>query len=325
MQILLTGSTGFLGNNVLRHLLQDGHQVTVTNRHTSDPRPLDGLDLETLQIDLNDPNAVGNAVSHVDLVIHSAATIHLGWTQLEASRHFNVRATQGLAQAARRHNIRMIHVSTVDALAPASNTTVMSETDQHPSKPACSYVVSKREAEIVFLEEVQRGLDGVIVNPGFMVGPWDWKPSSGQMMLAVAKGAGLFAPIGGCSVVDVRDVACGILSAIENGRAGQRYILGGENLTYRRLWTQMAQVVGRRPPITTLPNWVNWIAGTVGDLCGKISGKEPLINSANTQMGSLYHWYSSAKAECELGYKIGSVNDGLHDAWQWFRENGYAG
>ena len=325
MQILLTGSTGFLGNNVLRHLLKDGHQVVATNRHTSDPRPFDGLDIETLQIDLNDLKSVGHAVSDVDLVIHSAASIHLGWTQLEASRRVNVAATQGLAQAARRRNIRMIHVSTVDTLAPASSTTVMTETDQHPSKPACSYVVSKREAEVAFLQEVQRGLDGDIVNPGFMVGPWDWKPSSGQMMLAVAKGAGLFAPSGGCTVVDVRDVACGIISAIKNGRSGERYILGGENLTYRELWTQMARVVGRRPPLTTLPRWVNWTAGAFGDLYGKVSGKEPLINSANTQMGSLYHWYSSDKAESELGYKIGSVNDGLLDAWEWFRQHGYAG
>jgi len=157
-----------------------------------------------------------------------------------------------------------------------------------------------------------------------MVGPWDWKPSSGQMMLAIAKGAGLFAPRGGGTVADVRDVACGIISAIENGRPGERYILGGENLTYRELWSQMAEVVGKRPPINLLPEWINWTAGRTGDLIGKISGKEPIINSANTSMGSLFHWYSSEKARRELGYKNSPLKDGLLDAWQWFQQHGYA-
>ena len=305
-------------------LLEDGHWVTVTNRHTSDHRPLDGLKAETLQIDLNESAAVSHAVKDVDLVIHAAAIIHLGWTREAESRRFNVGSTRLLAQAARRQNIRMIHVSTVDALAPSGKANLYNETNLEPSKSACSYVVTKREAELAFLNEVDSGLNGFIVNPGFMVGPWDWKPSSGQMMLAIAKGAGLFAPRGGCTVADVRDVVCGIISAIENGRPGERYILGGENLTYRELWSQMAEVVGKRPPINLLPEWINWTAGRTGDLFGKISGKEPIINSANTSMGSLFHWYSSEKARRELGYKNSPLKDGLLDAWQWFKQHGYA-
>lgn len=305
-------------------LLEDGHWVTVTNRHTSDRRPLDGLKTETLQIDLNESAAVCHAVKDVDLVIHAAAIIHLGWTREAESRRFNVGSTRLLAQAARRQNIRMIHVSTVDALAPSGKANLYNETNLQPSKPACSYVVTKREAELAFLAEVDSGLNGFIVNPGFMVGPWDWKPSSGQMMLAIAKGAGLFAPRGGCTVADVRDVACGIISAIENGRPGERYILGGQNLTYRELWSQMAEVVGKRPPINLLPEWINWTAGRTGDLIGKITGKEPIINSANTSMGSLFHWYSSEKARRELGYKNSPLKDGLLDAWQWFQQHGYA-
>ena len=324
MQILLTGATGFLGNNLLRMLLDDGHSVTVINRHTSDRRPLDGLEIETIQIDLNETTAVSHAVNDVDLVIHAAAIIHLGWTRQEESRRFNVGATRLLAEAARRHNKRMIHVSTVDALASSGNGNLHDETNLEPSKPPCSYVVTKREAELAFLKEVDSGLNGLIVNPGFMVGPWDWKPSSGQMMLAIAKGAGLFAPRGGGTVADVRDVACGIISAMENGRPGERYILGGENLTYRELWSQMAEVVGKRPPISLLPNWLNWTAGQTGNLFGKISGKEPIVNSANTSMGSLFHWYSSEKAERELGYKNSPLKDGLSDAWQWFQLHGYA-
>ena len=324
MQVLLTGGTGFLGNNLLRMLLESGYGVTATTRHSSDPRPFDGLTIETLPIDLKEPNLVSSAVKDVDLVIHSAAMIHLGWTRQDEARRFNVEATRLLAQAARRKKIRMIHVSAGDGLAASQDGEPCDESDLTPPKPLCSYVASKRQAEEAVLEEVDAGLDGVIVNPGFMVGPWDWKPSSGQMMMAIAKGAGLFAPRGGCTVVDVRDVACGILSAIQHARRGERYILGGENLTYRELWSQMAEVVGKRPPISLTPRWANWAAGRTGDLWGRMTGKEPsFINSANTTMGSLIHWYRSDKAELELGYQNGSVEDGLIDAWQWFQQHGY--
>ena len=106
MQVLLTGGTGFLGNNLLRMLLESGYGVTATTRHSSDPRPFDGLTIETLPIDLNDPNAVSRSVKEVDLLIHSAAMIHLGWTRQEESHRFNVEGTRLLAQAARRNKIR---------------------------------------------------------------------------------------------------------------------------------------------------------------------------------------------------------------------------
>ena len=99
-------------------------------------------------------------------------------------------------------------------------------------------------------DEISLGLNAVIVNPGFMVGPWDWRPSSGEMMLAVAKQFVPFAPAGGCTVVDVRDVAEGVLSAVKHGRVGERYILGGENMDYLKLWTLMAKIAGSRPPQT---------------------------------------------------------------------------
>ncbi len=324
MRILLTGATGFLGNNLLRLLLEDGHEVAVTYRNSSDQRTLRDLAVEKVECDLMEPASVIQALANVELVIHSAAMIQIGWSKLEQSRRVNVEATRQLAQAARLHEIRMIHVSTVDALAPGSVDCPATENDIEPSKPPCSYVVSKREAEFAFAEQVSAGLDGVIVSPGFMIGPWDWRPSSGEMMLAIAKQFTPLAPRGGCSAVDVRDVACGIIAAIEHGRPGHNYILGGENVSYYDLWTRMARVVGSRPPIGKLPGFINWSAGKVGDLIGGISRNEPLVNSAATEMGSLTHWYSSQKAMQELGYQIGDVDTAMADAWDWFKSYGYA-
>ena len=322
MKILLTGATGFLGNNLLRALLRDGHEVSVLVRHSSDPRPTDGLDVEKVFANLDDPATLGLVANEADLVIHSAAMIQIGWSKLEASLRVNVESTRVLAEVARRKQIRMIHVSTVDTLAPGTIDRPATEEDREPRKPACSYVVSKTQAEEAFLEEVDKGLDGVIVNPGFMIGPFDWKPSSGEMMMAVAKQSPPFAPAGGCSAADVRDVAEGIVSAIQHARTGERYILGGENVTYFDLWTRMAKVVGSRSPKMKLPNWLAGVAGKFGDVAAKF-GKEPQVNSAATTMGQMFHFYSSDKAKSELGYQIGSIDIALEDAWNWFQEYGY--
>lgn len=325
MRILITGATGFLGNNLVRALLENGHEVTATIRHSSDPRPLTGLDVEKRHVDLSDAAEVNLAVSNADLLIHVAAMIHVGWKKLEESRQVNVHSTSLLAAAARRNNIRMIHVSTVDTLAAAKDVgDVVDESRQEPTKPECAYVVSKREAEQVVLDQVKLGLDGVIVNPGFMVGPWDWKPSSGKMMLTLSKIPILFfTPAGGCSVVDVRDVADGIVSAMTHGRSGERYILAGENMTYLELWRMMANVMNKRPPVKGLSNWLASCVGSVGDLFAKISGRESELNSAALKLGQMFHWYSSQKAEQELGYRIGNVEDALQDAWEWFKKNDY--
>lgn len=323
MRVLLTGATGFLGNNLLRLLLEDKYDVTVTVRPSSNRQALDGLDVECVDADLGKPETLVQAAASVDLIIHAAAMIHLGWTRLDEARRINVESTRALAEAARRHRIRMIHVSTVDTLACADKDRLVTESDREPAKPPCTYVVSKREAEEAFYEQIDLGLDGLVVHPGFMLGPWDWKPTSGMMIQTVCNNVAFFAPPGGCSVADVRDVACGILSAIEHGRTGENYILGGENLTFLDLWTRIAEITGSRKPFGVSPRWLAHAAGRIGDGVGKLIGKEPLLNSANVAIGNIYSWYSSEKAQKELGYRIGSADRAIEDSWKWLKAYGY--
>jgi dihydroflavonol-4-reductase len=323
MRVLVTGATGFLGNNIVRTLLQQGHKVTIAKRVSSDPRTIDGLDIESVDVDLTDRIQISPVVADVDLVIHAAAMIQLGWSKLAQSRRVNVEGTRTIAASCRRNNIRMLHISSVDALAASDGKVPNNETYLNPAKPSCAYVVSKRESEIAFLDQVDRGLDGVILSPGFMVGPNDWRPSSGEMMLAIWKQWLPFAPGGGCSVADVRDVAVGVVSAIEHGRVGQRYILGGDNITYFNLWTEMARVMDRPRPKFVLPNWIAELAGRGGDLAAKFLKHEPQVNSAATRMGQLYHWYDSSKAEQELGYQWQPLTIALEDAWKWFQQHNY--
>ncbi|HEV3417722.1 MAG TPA: HpnA protein, partial [Pirellulales bacterium] len=184
-------------------------------------------------------------------------------------------------------------------------------------------VITKREAEQVVLEQVEAGLDAVIVNPAFMLGPWDWKPSSGRMLLDLATGWGLLAPPGGNDFCDVRDVAAGILAALDRGSRGRRYILGGEPMSFLEAWSLFAKIIGVRPPWRkALPPGL-WVYGHFGDLRGWLTGREPNLNSAAVAMSRLEHHYSYARAAAELGYRPRPAREAAETAWKWFKDNGY--
>jgi len=324
MKILVTGATGFLGNNLARKMVELGHQVITTVRPTSDLRPLDGLDVETVHASLTAPTSIAPIVQDIDLIVHCAAIIQLGHSKRESSIQFNVDSTTVLAQAARRRGIRMINVSTVDTMAASKDGTLVDERSPDELKYDCSYVASKRAASSAFIEEVAKGLDGVTVCPGFMIGPNDWKPSSGEMLLFVAKTPLLYVAAGGCTVVDVRDVADGIIRSIHKAKTGEKYILGGENISYMDLWTRMSKTVGGWPPRLKMGNWLAGVAGKTGDLISKFTKEELPLNSAALSMGQMFNWYSSQKAIDELDYSIGDIDIAIEDAWKWFKLHDYA-
>src|SRR6476646_10824238 len=202
MTILVTGATGFVGNNVVRLLLQRGHRVRVLVRESADERPLARLSVEIVAGDVRDQSAVERAAQGVNGVIHAAGMVHIGWKKGEEQRAINVEGTRNVASAARRTGVRMVYVSSIDALGVGSLDMPSDENTPLNGEICCAYVTTKREAEQLVLEEVAQGLDAVIVNPGFMLGPWDWKPSSGKMLLKMAAGWGLLAPPGSNSYCD---------------------------------------------------------------------------------------------------------------------------
>ncbi|MFM8890185.1 MAG: NAD-dependent epimerase/dehydratase family protein [Planctomycetia bacterium] len=199
----MTGATGLVGNNVVRQLLDRGRSVRVLVRpgqpspggQPVSNGPFTGLPVGTAAAPLHDETAVQQAVDGASFVVHAAAMVHVGWRHLDAMRHVNVEGTRVVARAARRAGARLIHVSSVDAIGLRSDGRPADEETPAGGMLECPYVVTKREAEAVVLEEVERGLDAVIVNPVYMIGPWDWKPSSGRMLLEVGAGRGLFAPV----------------------------------------------------------------------------------------------------------------------------------
>ena len=323
MEYLVTGATGFVGNNAVRRLLELNQSVRVLIRKTSDRRTLEGLSVDIFEGDVTDIESVHRAMKGVDVVIHAAANLHIGWKNFASCRQTNIDGTQNVASVARENGARMVHVSSVDALSAATKDTEIDEDSPVVTKLDCTYVVTKQEAESVFRQEIEKGLHGVIVNPGFMLGPWDWKPSSGRMLISVAKGAGLFAPSGGMSVCDVRDVVDATIKAADRGASGQRYILGGHNITYLDAWREFAKQTGARSPLCAFGPIVQFVIGSGGDLFAAITGKEPELNSAMMKLSSKFHYYNSGRAERELDYRIRPMDESIADAWAWFREHGY--
>lgn len=320
MRVLVTGATGLVGNNVVRELIRQGHVARVVTRPNSDLRPFEGLQVETFSGDVRDADSVRRAAQDVEGIIHAAAIVHFGWRRGDEQRAVNVDGTRNVAAAARASGARLIHVSSVDALAPGRRDQPADETTPLAVKVPCGYVLSKREAEQVVLDEVRAGLRAVIVNPGLMFGPWDWKPSSGRMVLAVAHQFTRASPSGGVSVCDVRDVASAAIRALDHGRTGERYILAGHNITYFELWRKIAEITGGTRPWFRLGPLVRMAIGRFGDLRTNLTGVETDVNSAAIAMSSLYHYYNCQRAIAELGYVIRPLEETLQDAWEWLRQ-----
>ena len=320
MRIAVTGATGLLGNNLTRLALERGIQVVAISRNSTTAKSLRDLDVQKLDADITDYDSLARLEGKIDAVIHSAAHIHIGWTQRQDGMDTNRLGTANAVRLAQRHQARLIHVSTVNTLAIGSKELIADEQTPGDGQVPCTYVVSKRAAEEEIRQAIHRGLDVLIVYPGFMLGPWDWKPSSGRMIMDLRKGAPPLAPAGGCSICDPRDVASAILCSITTAPAGSRYILAGENWTYLQLWREITKQFGVRAPWTHLRGPGKIMAGSLGDLFGKLTGREPLVNSAAIAMSSQYHWYSSQRAIDQLDYRIRSVEQSIADAIDWMRQ-----
>lgn len=322
--VLVTGATGLVGNNVVRALLARGDSVKVLIREGSDPRPLAGLPVERRFGDIRHLGDVRGACEGVSVVVHAAAMVAIGGRHLERFRAINVGGTRNIVNAAKETGARLVHVSTADTIGGGTVDSPADENATFNPRFATAYSISKAEAESLVVREADRGLDAVIVNPSYMFGPYDWKPSSGRMLLEVGRGFGVFPPRGHGNFVDVRDVADAILRAADGGRAGRRYLLTGEILSFLDVWRLIARVTGKFPPVWRIGPVVSLLSGWTGDCIGLLSGREPVVNSAALRSARAPACYSSRRAERELGFKRRTLDESIRQAWTWFVENGYA-
>ena len=319
---VITGASGLLGGNLAAALLAQGYRVRATRRPTTKVGHLDDLAIDWVNGDLDDLGALSNAFAGADVVFHCAAAVSIVKTVTPAIRNANVGGTERVLAAMRTAKAkRLVHVSSVVAVGvstdggPATEDTPWN-LDQHGLADA--YSITKHQAEQVVREATD--LDAVIVNPGYMLGPRDARPSSGGLLIKIAQRKLPGVTPGVNNFGDVRDVARGMILAGEQGERGERYILGGDQLTYRDFFTMVAKVAGVAPPKLALPRPIALLIGYGGDAMFKLTGKEPVVNS--TQVRYAYHpgfAFSSAKAERALGYRHGPLEPAIADALAWFK------
>lgn len=327
MKAFVTGATGFLGSHVARVLAEQGADLRVLVRSTSNLRNLEGLRAETATGDLRDAASLEKAMSGCDTVFHVAADYRL-WVRDPAEMYrSNVEGTRAVLDAARKNGVRrVVYTSSVATVGftgngrPADEDSPVSLDDM-----IGHYKRSKFMAEQVALEAGRGGMHVVTVNPTTPVGEQDVKPTpTGRIVLDFLKRKFPAYVETGLNLVDVRECARGHLAALEKGRSGERYILGGEDLTLKQILDKLGEMTGLPSPKVKLPYVFAFGAGAVDEaITGRILHREPRATVDTVRMGKKKMFASSDKAERELGWKIVPVENALRRAVEWFRTNGY--
>jgi dihydroflavonol-4-reductase len=328
MLAFITGATGFLGSHVARALAEQGADLRLLVRPTSNLKNLEGLKAETATGDLRDPASLERAMAGCETVFHVAADYRL-WVRDPAEMYrSNVEGTRAILEASRKNNVRcVVYTSSVATIGFTANGHPADEDSPVALADMIGhYKRSKFMAEQLALEAGCGGMRVVAVNPTTPVGEQDIKPTpTGRIVVDFLKRKFPAYVETGLNLVDVRECARGHITAIEKGKSGQRYILGGENLTLKQILDKLAAISGLPSPTVKLPYAVAYVAGAVDEMfSGRLLGREPRATIETVRMGKKKMWATSGKAERELGWKTIPVDGALRRAVEWFQANGYA-
>jgi dihydroflavonol-4-reductase len=323
VRALLSGATGFVGSAVARALLREGWQVKALVRQNSDRRNLQGLQIETVAGDLNDRSSLDHAVAGCEALFHVAADYRLGASRPEELYRTNVEGTRNVLNASRSAGVgRVVYTSSVATIGiPADGSPGREETPVALADMIGHYKRSKFLAEQVARDAARAGASVVIVNPSTPIGPGDVKPTpTGQMVLDAAAGRMPAYLDTGLNVVHVDDVAAGHLLAFHRGRDGERYILGGDDMTLREILVEIARIAGRSPPRIRLPNAAVLPLAYAAEAMAWLTGRTTRITVEAVRMARKRMFFSSDKAVRELGYRWRARTKAFEDAVLWLRE-----
>jgi dihydroflavonol-4-reductase len=327
LKVFLTGATGFLGSHVARALAEQGADLRLLVRSTSNLRNLEGIKAETAVGDLRDAASLAKAMSGCDTVFHVAADYRL-WVRDPAEMYrSNVDGTKAILDAAAKSGVRrIVHTSSVATMGFTGSAQPADEDSPVAlANMIGHYKRSKFMSEQLALDAGRSGMHVVVVNPTTPVGEQDIKPTpTGRIVVDFLKRKFPAYVETGLNLVDVKVCASGHLAALEKGRSGERYILGGENLTLKKILDKLARITGLPSPAVKLPYVVAFVAGVIDEaVTGRLLGREPRATIDTVRMGKKKMFASSDKAERDLGWKIVPVEPALRRAVEWFRSQGY--
>ncbi len=325
MKVLVTGGSGFVGSQIVAALVRRGDRVRVLRRPNSSLIALAGLEVEHVIGDILEPEAVARAVAGCDLVFHVAALSSYWRAQRAQVYRVNVDGTRVVMEACLAAGIpRVVHTSSVAAIGVRRDGVLVDEGMAFDAFSASwAYGDSKHLAELEVMRAVERGLPVVIVNPAAVIGPGDHYLISSSMVVEFAKRSLPVVTPGGLCMVDVDAIVAGHLAAAERGRVGERYILGGENLTHRQIAATICDIAGRPAPRLTIPRWALGPLASMVDAFNRINPRPPVVSGEQLRLGAYNVYCDSSKAVAELGYPLLPFRPAAERAYRWYLEHGY--
>ncbi len=328
MSTLVTGAAGFLGSHVTRQLVARGDRVRVLMRPSSSNRAISDLSLDYVTGDLRDVASLERAMKDVERVFHVAADYRLWAKKPQDIYDSNVGGTKNLLQAAKKAGVsQLIYTSTVATIAvdrPGASELPNEGTDSRLDEMIGHYKRSKWMAEQEVLREAKEGAPVIVAMPTTPVGPWDWKPTpTGKIVLDFLNGKMPGYVDTGLNFVGVEDCAAGHLLVSEKGKAGERYLLGAENLTLKSLLDLLAEITGLPAPTMKIPHGIALVVAYAETAFSRLVGKEPQIPVEGVKIAEHTMFVDVTRSERELGFKPGSVRSALERATRWYLANGY--
>lgn len=327
MEVLVTGPDGVLGSNLVRELIGREYNVSVLLEPGKDPITLKGLPIQTFYGNILDKEALDQAFIGKDVVLHCAASTSMFPARSEIVNKVNIDGTQNIIDAALKHSIkRMVYVGTANSFGNGTTLDNLGkEGDPYTSaKYGVDYMNSKYKAQNIVLKAVaEHGLPAIVVNPTFMIGPYDSRPSSGAMILAIHKEKVPGYASGGKNFVAVKDVAFAMANAIEMGRIGECYILGNANLSYKQAFDLIANTLNVKPPSRKLSAFMVTSYGALNSFFARIFNYYPGVTKELSIISCENHFYSVEKARQELKLPQTPIETAVTECYNWFVENGY--
>lgn len=324
MTVLITGATGLIGSRLVKILAEDGFSIKALVRDENRAQKLIPESVEFICGDLNDERALEEALRDCKYLFHLAADYRLWVPDPQVMTRTNVEGTRLLMQKALEAGVeRVVYTSSVCVLGcNADGSPADEDASSTVADMISPYKKSKFQAEKVVMEMIsEQGLPAVIVNPSTPVGPGDSRPTpTGTMILNAARDGGLFYADTGLNVAHVDDIALGHLLALKNGKIGRRYILGGDNLSLKELFAMTAHVAGKPGPKFKVPQAIMYLAGFTGEMLARLGLiKNPVATMDSVRMASKQMYYTSDRAEKELGYTHRPAMEAVQDAVSWFK------